>query len=375
MMTSAVYLDHNATTPLRPSARAAVEAALAHAGNPSSVHRAGRAARHIVEDARETVASTFGAPSAGVVFTGSGTEANALALTGSGRRRRLVSAVEHDSVLAAAADADVIPVDGDGVVDMAALERMLGAGGEAALVSVMAANNETGVIQPVAEIAALARRYGALAHCDAVQAAAHQALDMAALGLHMMTVSAHKVGGPMGAGALLLAGGADVAPLIRGGGQERGRRAGTENVAAIAGFAAAAKAARDELADTARLAELRDGLERQVRETAPEATVYGHGAARIGNTSCLGLPGMSNETQVMAFDLEGIAVSAGAACSSGKVGISHVLRAMGVDEEAARCAIRVSLGWTTTAADVARFVAVWRRLYDRSRAGRVSSAA
>ena len=361
-MKPAVYLDYNATAPLRPPAIDAVAAALRIGGNPSSVHGPGRAARRVVEDARERVAALVRARPAEVIFTSGGTEANALALSGSGAGCLLVSAVEHDSVLRNASQAMMLPVDGDGVVDLAAMERLLGsaAAGDT-LVSVMLANNETGVIQPVAEIAALARARGARVHCDAVQAAGKIAIDMAALGVDMLTLSAHKLGGPQGVGALVLRDGAALAPILRGGGQERGRRAGTENVPGIAGFGAAAVAAGADLAadETARIAALRDRLEEAVRRAAPQAVIYGARIARLANTSCIGLAGVAAETQVMALDLAGVAVSSGSACSSGKVRTSHVLGAMGVAPDAAGCAIRVSLGWDSTESDVDGFLAAW----------------
>lgn len=361
-MKPAVYLDYNATTPLRPQAIDAVAAALRAGGNPSSVHGPGRAARRTVEDARDRVAALVGARPAEVVFTSGGTEANALALSGSGVDGFLVSAIEHDSVLHNAPRAMPIPVDDHGVVDLAALERLLGAapaGGT--LVSVMLANNETGVIQPVAEAAALARGRGARVHCDAVQAAGKIAIDMGALGVDMLTLSAHKLGGPQGAGALVLRDGMALTPILRGGGQERGRRAGTENVPGIAGFGAAAAAAGADLVagEAARVAALRDRLEDSVRHFAPRAVIYGAGVARLANTSCIGLAGVAAETQVMALDLAGVAVSSGSACSSGKVRASHVLGAMGVAAEAAGCAIRVSLGWDSTESDVDGFLAAW----------------
>jgi cysteine desulfurase len=364
-MTPAAYLDYNATAPVRPAAAAAVAATLEAVGNASSVHAAGRAARRRIEDARERVAALVGAAPAGVVFTSGGTEANALALTGSGAARLLVSAVEHDSVLRNAPEAAPIPVDRNGVVDLAALERLLGdARGEPCLVSLMLANNETGVIQPVAEAAAIARTHGARLHCDAVQAAGKIAVDMIALGVDMLTLSAHKIGGPQGVGALVLRDGVTLTPLFRGGGQERGRRAGTENLPGIAGFGAAAAAALADLAAgaPARIAAQRDRLEAAL---GSQAVVHGAGAARLPNTSCIGLPGRSAEIQVMALDLAGVAVSSGAACSSGKVRASHVLGAMGLSAADAGCAIRVSLGWASSEDDVDRFVAAWRGLAAR----------
>ncbi|MGE0256766.1 MAG: cysteine desulfurase family protein [Alphaproteobacteria bacterium] len=360
------YLDHNATTPVRPEAAAAVAEALARGGNPSSVHRFGRLARRAVEEAREVVAALAGADPAGVVFTAGGTEANNLALTGAGRRRVLVSAVEHASVREARDDAIAIPVDAEGIVRLDALADLLAADPLPALVSVMWANNETGAIQPVADVAALARVHGALFHCDAVQAAGRLPLDMSAAGIDLMTLSAHKLGGPQGAGALVLRDGIEVAGMLRGGGQERGRRAGTENVPAIAGFGMAAALAAGSLADeSARLAALRDRLEAEARARVPAATIHAAAAPRLPNTCCIGLPGLRGEVQVVALDLAGVAVSAGAACSSGKVAPSHVLAAMGLDAAAAGEAIRVSLGWTTTDADIDRFLDAWTALAAR----------
>lgn len=366
-MVNAVYMDHNATTPMRPQVAAATARALAFVGNASSVHRFGRMARRTLEEAREKVAALVGAPPEDVVFTSGGTEANNLAIRGAGRTRVLVSAVEHVSVLKAAA-VEVIPVDGDGVVDRHALETRLAADDTPALVSVMLANNETGVIQPVAEIAALARRFGALVHCDAVQAAGRILVDMGALGVDLLTLSAHKIGGPPGVGALVVGARVPLTAEIRGGGQERGRRAGTENTPAIVGFGVAAECARAGIVEFQRLAAWRDRIEDRVRRIAPAVRVFGARAPRLANTACFTMPGVASETQVMGLDLAGIAVSAGAACSSGKVQASHVLKAMGVDAREADCAIRISLGWTSEEADVDRFVEAWSALY--ARAGR-----
>lgn len=372
----AVYLDHNATAPLRPDALAAMQRALAApAGNPSSVHRFGQAARALIESARRQVAELVGAAPAGVVFTSGGTEANGLVVAGSRRLRVFASAVEHPSVLKAADDTATIPVDGDGVVDLTHLRTMLAAAAEPALVSVMFANNETGVLQPVADVVQLAHSHGALVHCDAVQAAGRLPLDIHALGADFLTISAHKLGGPPGAGAVIVRGKAGPAAVLRGGGQERGMRAGTENVPGIVGFGAVAAAVRD-CRESERLAALRDRLEAGVLRLCPSARIFGGKVARLPNTSCLTMPGVASETQVIAFDLAGIAVSAGAACSSGKIAQSHVLTAMGVDAAEAATAIRVSLGWTTSDGDVDRFLATWRDIYRRG-AGtcRVASAA
>ena len=376
-MTPAVYLDYNATTPVRPEAAAAVAEALGLTGNASSVHRFGRRARRKLEDAREAVAALVGAPAERVVFTSGGTEANNLALTGTRRARCLVSAGEHDSVLNAAAGvepgvergAERIPLGRDGVVDLDALAVRLGEDPRPALVSVMLANNETGVIQPVARAAETAHRRGALVHCDAVQGAGKIPVDMAALGVDLLSLSAHKLGGPQGVGALIVAEGIDLAPLMRGGGQERRHRAGTENLPGIAGFGAAATCALAGLEPMAGLVALRDRLERRLRAQAPEIKIYGAGAPRLSNTSCFGVPGLAAETQVIALDLAGVAVSAGAACSSGKVAPSHVLKAMGASEAEAGCAIRVSLGWDSGAAGIERFLEAWSALYSRSTRG------
>jgi cysteine desulfurase len=359
MAAATIYLDYNATTPVRPVAADAVARALCLVGNPSSVHGFGRQARRRIEDAREAVADWLGAPAAGVIFTSGGTEANALALAGCGRSRVLVSAIEHPSVLNAVLPGrrrELIPVDGDGVVDLSALEALLADSDEPALVALMLANNETGVVQPVAAAAAIAHAHGALLHCDAVQAAGKLAIDVAALGADSLSLSAHKLGGPQGVGVLVLADpDAPLEPLLGGGGQERRRRSGTENLPGIAGFAAALEAVRDEAPMAVRLRELRDRLEGAIKRVAPDVIVFGAQAPRLPNTSCLALPGMTAQTAVMALDLAGIAISAGSACSSGKVAPSHVLTAMGAGPLAAS-AIRVSLGWASVDADVERFV-------------------
>ena len=359
------YLDHNATTPLRPEVVEAVSRALEQWGNPSSVHSYGRSARRGVEDARPKVAGLAGADAAAVVFTSGGTEANNLALKGCGRPRILVSAVEHPSVLEAADNIETIPVNADGVVDLDALQAML-RDGEAAVVSIMLANNETGVIQPVARAAALAHEADALFHCDAVQVAGRLPLDFQALGADMMTLSAHKIGGPKGMGALIVADHVPVTPVMRGGGQERSRRCGTENHPGVAGFGTAADLASSDVSKADRLAALRDMLEVRVLAAVPGARIIAGQADRLPNTSCIALPGVSAETQVMALDLAGFAVSAGSACSSGKVKASHVLAAMGLDNDIAACAIRVSLGHGNHEADIEGFVAAYRVFAERA---------
>ena len=369
-MTRPVYLDYNATAPIRPEAARAVEQALELTGNPSSVHRFGRLARRSMEDARAAIAALVGARPEQVLVTSGGTEANNLALRGCGRERLLVSAGEHVSVLHAVESPELIPLQPDGRIDLSRLGAILAEGMRPALVSVMLANNETGVIQPLAEVSALARKFGALVHCDAVQAAGKIPVDMAALGADLLSLSAHKIGGPQGIGALVVSDHVALSPLLRGGGQERGRRAGTENLPGIAGFGAVARLFGETAREGDRLAALRDGLERGLRALAPEAMVIGAASARLPNTSCFALPGLAAETQVIALDLAGIAVSAGSACSSGKVTPSHVLRAMGESEAIAGSAIRVSLGWRSQAGDVERFLRAWGELYGRRRGDR-----
>ncbi len=374
-MAPAVYLDYNATAPLRPAAAAAMAAAMAHTGNPSSVHGFGRMARRKVEDARAEVAALVGARPDRVVFTGGGTEANNMALAGLGPRRRMVSAVEHDSVLKAAPEAEFLPVGADGVISLDALRDRLQRPAPPALVSVMLANNETGVVQPIAEVVALAHAHRILVHCDAVQAAGKIAIDMPALGVDLMSLSAHKFGGPQGVGALVLADTVEIEAMQRGGGQERGRRAGTENVAAIAGFgAAAAVVAARRQDEAANMTRLRRRLEAGALERVAGARLIGADAPRLPNTSCLTLPGVASETQVIGLDLAGIAVSAGAACSSGKVAPSHVLRAMGASEAEVLGSIRVSLGWASVADDVDRFVEAWSAVCARAAAASASAA-
>ncbi len=374
-MQNAIYMDHNATAPVRPEVVQAVTAALGLTGNASSVHGAGRAARRLIEDAREAVARLASAAPAGVIFTSGGTEANAIALHGSGRKRLLVSAIEHPSVLASAAEAEIIPVSAAGIVDLAVLEEMLARSLKPALVSVMAANNETGVIQPVEAISRLAHAAGALFHCDAVQAAGRIAIDLDLLGADMISLSAHKIGGPQGVGALVLAPGTNISAVLRGGGQERGRRAGTENLPGIAGFGAAATAALGEAEAGAVVAQLRDQLEERIVALTPEARFFGAQAPRLPNTSCFAVPGLAAETLLMAFDLEGIALSSGSACSSGKVGKSHVLAAMGAGAAELAAAIRVSLGRGNTADHIARFADVLAQFLIRTGARRISAAA
>jgi cysteine desulfurase len=372
-MPDRIYLDWNATAPLRRDAREAMAAAWELNGNPSSVHAEGRHARRLVEEARAGVARAVGALPRNVVFTSGGTEANALALTPGLRpdsappvERLLVSAIEHVSVLAGGRfpteAIGTIGVAGTGLLDLDRLRALLQSG-PPALVSVMLANNETGAVQPVAEASEIVHAAGGLLHVDAIQAFGKIPFDINSLNADLITVSGHKIGGPKGVGAVVLAEGVrGLEPLLRGGGQELGHRAGTENVAGIAGFGAAVKAAMDSLQnDAVRLENLRNRFETGLRQT-PGAIVFSGGVPRLPNTTLFTVPGMRAETAVIGFDLEGIAVSSGSACSSGKVQPSHVLKAMGFGPEIAQGAVRLSLGWSTSSADIDRCLEAWRKL-------------
>ncbi len=367
MTAERTYLDYNASAPLMPEARAAMLAALDLCGNPSSVHAEGRRARALVEAAREEVAALVHARPAEVVFTSGATEANAWAMR-AGWDTILLSALEHESVRAPATNSGArlvsAPVTAAGVADVGALGDFLPASVDRGrfVLALQMANNETGVVQPVAAAAELAMANDLALHCDAVQAAGRVIVDFAALGCETMSLSSHKIGGPKGAGALVIRDGTTLAPLIAGGGQERRRRAGTENVAAIAGFGAAARAAVGNLPEMARIGALRDRLEAGILRLTPEARVVGADAARLANTTCVAWPGKSAEMLVIKLDLAGIAVSAGAACSSGKVGESRVLAAMGLEAGLARSAIRVSLGPETQEKDIAAFLAAWEAI-------------
>jgi cysteine desulfurase len=372
-MRERIYLDWNATTPLRREAREAMAAAWDLSGNPSSVHAEGRQARKLVEDARDSIAGAVGALPRNIIFTSGGTEANALALTPGLRRgaglaveRLVVSAIEHTSVLAGGrfpADAiSTVGVTSLGLLDLDRLRAML-EGEPAALVSVMLANNETGAVQPVKEAAAIVHSAGGLLHVDAIQAFGKIPFDINDMNADLVTLSGHKIGGPKGVGALVLAEGMlGFEPLLRGGGQEKGRRAGTENVAGIAGFGAAAEAAMGALkTDALRLESLRNRLESGLRKT-PGAIVFADDVPRLPNTTLFTVSGLRAETAVIGFDLAGVAVSSGSACSSGKVQPSHVLEAMGFGPKTTQGAVRLSLGWSTSDADIDCCLEAWRKL-------------
>lgn len=369
MIQRRTYLDYNASAPLRSEARDAMLAALALDGNASSVHGEGRRARAVIETARLEVAALVNARAADVVFTSGASEANATVLAG-GWDMVLLSALEHDSVRMAAkrSGARVVemPVTPLGVIDEAAFATVLAQLdreiAERCLVCVQLANNETGVVQPVAAMARLAHAAGVRVHSDAVQVPGRMRVDCCDLGVDYLTISAHKLGGPKGAGALVVVDGAPLRALIAGGGQERGRRAGTENVAAIAGFGAAARSALREQADVSAVRGLRDALERSIAAVTPGAVVIGQEAMRLANTCCVALPGLAAETAVIRMDLAGIAISSGAACSSGKVGQSVALMGMGLSQDVTGAAIRITLGTGSTSEDVDAFVKVWTKL-------------
>jgi len=364
-----VYLDHNATTPLKNAAREAMLEVLSEPGNASSVHKAGRAARQKIEIARREIAAFVNAgDKSSVVFTSGATEANNMVLKGAGVERILVSAIEHPSVLEAAGTREIIPILPSGLIDIGALDRLLEGNIKTTLISVMLVNNETGVIQPVEAVMEVARRRGALVHADAVQAAGRIPVDAQKLGVDFLTLSSHKIGGPQGAGALVISNCASVSPLMTGGGQEKNLRAGTENVAAIAGFGKAAVSALQDMSAYQSLAALRDRAESALASIAPSLLFFGREAPRVANTSMFSLPGVPSETQLIALDIAGVCVSNGSACASGTVKTSHVLKAMGVDEQVAACALRISLGWNSNADDVECFIGAWAEMFNRVKA-------
>lgn len=370
------YLDYNANAPMKPAVRAAVLEAMERWGNPSSVHRSGRIARRYVEEARAAIAALVGVKPAQVIFTASGTEANNMVFAGLPESHFITSAIEHDSVLAGTPQATRLPVTTEGIVDLRAAHEILKTAPANSVVSVMLVNNETGVMQPVAEIAQKAKQYGHKVHTDAVQAAGRLPIDFKDLGVDFLTLSAHKIAGPQGIGALIVSEKVVLQPMVKGGGQEMNRRAGTENVAGIVGFGAAAQLAADDLRNVPQLTILRDQLQKDLLAIAgSDAVIIGASAPRVANTLCIGMRDVSSETQVMAMDLAGVAVSAGSACSSGKVKSSHVLRAMGFENDIASSALRISLGWNSTLQDIAHCRDAWSNLYQRTRQNPQSKAA
>jgi cysteine desulfurase len=370
---SRTYLDYNASAPLLPEARAAMVAALDACGNPSSVHGEGRRARALVDAAREEVAALVNARPSEIVFTSGATEANTWAMTAAWSAI-IASGVEHDSVrepaMRSGARFVTMATSPGGVANVATIADASQPARSAgrSVVALQMANNETGVVQPLSEAVTIARETGHAVHTDAVQAAGRIAIDFRGLGVETMSLSSHKIGGPKGVGALVVRDGATLPPLVSGGGQERYRRAGTENVAGIAGFGAAARVAAERIGEMHHVAALRDRFEREVMRLTPEAVIVGASAPRLPNTTCVALPGRSAETLVIKLDLAGVAVSAGAACSSGKVSESRVLIAMGLSPALAKSAIRVSIGSATTEQDIAAFLAAWKAIRGDARA-------
>lgn len=373
MVQTQIYLDFNATAPVLPAVVDAVTHALSVTGNPSSVHQHGREARHLVQMARQNVAAAVDTSPENVIFTSGGTESNNVALrsatSAADGTEMLVASTEHDSVLATAGGrTPLLPVQQNGLLDLQVLDERLAALAGRAVVSTMLANNETGIIQPIPAIAEIVHAHDGLLHCDAVQAVGKIPVSFPDLGADSMAITAHKFGGPKGVGALVLRSGLDFEPEIIGGGQEEGRRSGTENVASIAGFGAAAALVPELLSHASRLASMRDDLQSQLKETASPVYVAGENVDRLPNTLSVTMPGVPGDTQVMSFDLEGISISSGAACSSGKVSISHVLAAMGIDPEVAKCAVRISLGPSTQDQHIEKFLSIWMQLSNRLKA-------
>jgi cysteine desulfurase len=376
-MKERIYLDFNASAPSKPEVIEVVHAAMVAGGNASSVHTRGREAHKAVDDARANVAKLINCRPDEVIFTSCGTESNNFALMGANVTAIAISAIEHDSTLAAAQASGKpwlsLPVDGDGLVKLDVLDDILDKTQPPFLISVMLANNETGVLQPIIEIAEKVHRRGGLLHCDAIQAAGKVPVDFAALGADMLSLSAHKLAGPQGVGALIVRKGLEMQPHMVGGGQEMRRRSGTENVPGIVGFGRAAELAHEDVESRTRIAGLRDALEEKIAAISPDSTFFSGRVARLPNTSNFTMPGVDGATQVMALDLEGIGVSSGAACASGKVANPRVQMAMGAGEDLAGSAIRVSLGPTTRQEDIDRLVAAWQRLWERTQSSRAAT--
>lgn len=358
-----IYLDHNATTPLCKEAKNAMMHVMDETGNASSIHKYGRSIRQSIEAARKNVAEVVHVSPSQVIFTSGATEANNMALQGFAGRT-IISSVEHDSVYQARSDSLICPVDQNGILDLETLEDLLKQDTGPTLVSILFANNETGVIQPMDQIVSLVKRYRGRVHSDAVQALGKLPLDWKALNLDLISLSAHKIGGPQGVGALIVAPDLALKPLITGGGQERSFRSGTENVLGIVGFGAALQSHQSRKWDNT--ARLRTALEEKIIECCPEVTIFGKKVDRLPNTTNLTMPGVKSDIQVMNFDLLGIALSAGSACSSGKVKTSRVLQAMKVLPHHLETSVRVSLGWDTTESDVDFFIETWKRLFDQT---------
>lgn len=363
---SRIYLDWNATAQIRPEVISLVTQIMGEVGNASSVHDCGRRARKYVEDARAQIARLCSTKPEQVVFTSGATESINTVLSGFRNKRVLISAIEHPAVIAAAGtSAEKIPVAPDGIVDMQAYEKMLNSGEPPALVSIMLVNSETGVIQPIAEMAKMAHDKGALFHTDAVQGAGRIDISLGALDADYISLSAHKMAGPQGVGAIIFREGLELPKFMLGGGQEKNCRAGTHNTAGIAGMGLAAEMAMAHMPHYAEIEKMRDAMENEIRSFTNKAVIYGANAPRIGNTCNIGLSGLPAQTQMMALDLDGICVSSGSACSSGAFKASHVLTAMGVNDEDAKCALRISMGYATTQADIDAFLESWKKIVKR----------
>ena len=372
-LTQRIYLDYNATAPLRPKARDAIMSAHADPLNASSVHAYGRMGRKIIEDTRATLASAINCPAAQITFNSGATEGNNTVISHFAQtcptETILVGATEHPAIHDLPyASIKTIPVDHNGIIDMEALAALLADETRTCLVSVMMANNETGTVQPIKDIAMLAHSKGALMHCDATQGLGRMNIDMQDLGIDLMSVSSHKIGGPQGVGALAISL-CGIAPvLLHGGGQEKKLRAGTENVAGIAGFGAAiAQACTQQTieAEQQRLNALRTNMENDMLALMPQAVIHAHSAARLPNTTLISIPGAKAESMLMAFDLDKIAVSNGSACSSGTVKTSHVLRAMGIEDDLAKGTLRISTGWQTTPSDIQSLIQSFSKIIQR----------
>lgn len=364
-MKGAVYLDYNATTPIRPEVIRLMGEVMAEPGNASSIHGYGRTARKYIEDARGQIAKVFNVGPQQIIFNSGATEGNNTILKGFSGQRVITSAIEHASIMESGVKAELIPVTPSGLVDLEAFKKLLAQEPKPALVSVMYVNNETGVIQPLAEISKLAKEAGALVHTDVSQAVGRISFTREDLGVDFMTFCAHKFGGPQGAGAIIMAAKAPLPKLLHGGGQERRQRAGTENVAAIAGFGLATEIAMNNLEQYQTLAVKRDKLEEMLLASTNALRIHGRTEPRVANTISLSLSGTTSETLLLALDLEGVAISSGSACSSGTVKPSHVLMAMGVPEEEAKCSLRISLGWNTTDQDIEDFTKAWNNVRQR----------
>ena len=366
-----VYLDHNATAPVKPAVMDEIMRVMRTGGNPSSVHAIGRGAKATLEQARRTIAVAVNSRPQQIIFTSGGTEANNIALNVKGLDHIIISATEHDSILEYAQNfaghVDILPVDAAGNISGDQLKARLQQTSGLVLVSIMLANNETGKLQNIRQLGRIAHEHGALFHSDAIQAFGKIPLDFEALGVDMLSLSSHKINGPQGVGALIAREDIAICSLTAGGGQEVGRRSGTENLAGIAGFAKAASLLDENLDAMIRIEALRDHIEQEISSHAPDVQFFGADGRRLPNTTTILMPDVASETQVMAFDLAGICVSSGSACSSGKVKPSHVVTAMGASAAQALSTIRVSLGWNSTAQDVEAFIAAWKKLYDRKK--------